>query len=140
MRVDLYGMDRVEHRPSDGLDAKVERVRFWLRNQMVHGRHSDFFPHVAVHETEAWILGDGQALAQRLGDSTIKADTNAEEKNFEKPPAARISELFVRNGKNRYNKTIDGRPLFAKLRFQTVYESCAYFKKFYDDLRAVAQR
>ena len=54
--VDLQGMTRVSHPPTDELDAEVDRVRSWLRAQVgTHPRTRDFFPHVSVHEVEAWI-------------------------------------------------------------------------------------
>ncbi len=103
--VDLHGMDRVVHRPDDELDEKVQRVGDWLRGQVGHARVDDFFPHVCVHQTEAWILSEGSALAKRLGDPNIKADPDAELKNFEKPPSKRVNELFLtRRFGDRYQK------------------------------------
>lgn len=138
--VDLYGMNLVAHPPDDELDAKVERVRSWLRTQVHHHRRAqDFFPHVSVHEVEAWILAEGTALSQRLQDPSIRPDPQAEWKNFQKPPKKRIGELFWRNKKTRYRETFDGQPLFSKMEFQPVYDSCPYFRKFYDDLRAAGR-
>ena len=52
--IDLLRMNRVKHQANDPLDAKVERVRSWLRSQVHHHRRAqDFFPHVSVHEVEA---------------------------------------------------------------------------------------
>src|SRR5271157_2902358 len=62
--IDLYGMNLVAHPPDDELDAKVERVRSWLRTQVQHHRRAQaFFPHVSVHEVEAWIMAEGTALS-----------------------------------------------------------------------------
>lgn len=139
--VDLYGMTLVTHPPNDELDAKVERVRKWLRNQIQsHGRSADFFPHVSVHEVEAWILAEGTALSHRLGDPGIKPDPQAELKNFQNPPKKRIDELCRRKKKTRYKEIADGQPLFSRMAFQPVYGSCRYFREFYDDLRVVARR
>ena len=58
--VDLYGMNLVIDPPDDELDAKVERLKTWLRTKVGrHRRAQDFFPHVSVHEVEAWILAEG---------------------------------------------------------------------------------
>ena len=138
--IDLYGMNLVAHPPDDELDVKVERVRSWLRTQVHHHpRAGDFFPHVSVHEVEAWILAEGTALSQRLRDPSIRPDPQAEWKNFHKPPKKRIGELFWRNKKTRYRETFDGQPLFSNMSFQPVYDSCPYFRKFYDDLRAAGR-
>jgi hypothetical protein len=138
--IDLLRMNRVRHQPNDALEVKVARVRDWLCDRVVHPRQADFHPHVSVHEVEAWILAEGKALSQRLQDASIAPDPQAEVKNFLKPPSKRISEYFRRSKRTRYRKIADGRPLFSKMEFQPVYDSCQYFRKFYDDLRAVARQ
>jgi hypothetical protein len=116
-------------------------VQSWLRAQVQrHHRAQDFFPHVSVHEVEAWILAEGAALSQRLQDPSIRPDPQAELKDFQKPPKKVIGELFWRNKKTRYRETLDGQPLFSKISFRPVYDSCRYFRKFYDDLRAAAHQ
>ena len=138
--IDLPGMNRVSHPSNDALGAKVGRVQGWLRNQVhQHDRAHDFFPHVSVHQVEAWILAEGTALSKRLRDSSIAADPEAEVRNCQKPPSERISELFLRSKeKRRYQKIEDGEPLFSKMEFRPVYDSCHYFQKFYDDLKSAA--
>jgi hypothetical protein len=51
-----------------------------------------------------------------------------------------LNELFWRNRKTRYEEITDGQPLFSKMLFQPVYDSCLYFRKFYDDLSKAAGR
>jgi hypothetical protein len=99
--IDLFGMSRVRHQADDPLDVKVGRVRDWLRNRVVHPRRDDFYPHVSVHEVEAWILAEGNALSQRLRDPSIRPDPQAELRNFEKPPKRRVGELFLRIKKTK---------------------------------------
>lgn len=137
--IDLYGMDRVQHGSQDSLETKVDRVQRWLREQVSHPRSDVFFPHVSVHETEAWILAEGAALAKRLHDQTVRPDPEAETTDFQRPPSKRVNELFLsRRSQDRYHKILDGRPLFSDLQFATVYHSCRYFRAFYDDLKRVA--
>jgi hypothetical protein len=88
---------------------------------------------------EAWILAEGDALSQRLKDPRIGPDPHAEKRNFQKPPKKVVNELFWRNRKTRYEEITDGRPLFSKMKFQPVYDTCPYFRKFYDDLKAAAR-
>lgn len=135
--VDLQGMTKVAHQHEDSLQTKIQRVRDWLRAQVNHAREKRFFPHVCVHQTEAWILAEGHALAARLGDHNIGPDSDAELKNFQNPPSQRLNELFLRIKKRRYNKKGDGAPLFKAMKFHSVYNSCQYFKELYDDLKAV---
>ena len=140
--VDLQGMKLVSHLRNDELDTKVRRAQDWLRNQVHgHARASDFFPHVSVHQVEAWILAEGAALSQRLRDPTIAPDPEAEAKDFQNPPSERISTLFLRSKlQRRYQKIEDGGRLFSSMEFQPVYDSCRYFKRFYDELRRAATR
>jgi hypothetical protein len=138
--VDLQGTIQVVHKRQDGLDAKVQRVRAWLRGQVTHSRASQFFPHVCVHQIEAWILAEGRQLAKRLGDPKIGPDADAEFKNFQSPPSERLNRLFLKIRSVRYNKIADGTPLFKAMQFGPVYKSCRYFREFYDDLKAVGQR
>lgn len=113
--VDLYGMDRVQHSVEDNLDTKVRRVQDWMKAQITHARSAHFYPHVSVHEIEAWILAEGAALAKRVGDQRIMADPDAELKNFQYPPSKRLNDMFVSRRKTRYHKIMDGRPLFSGL-------------------------
>jgi hypothetical protein len=136
--IDLLRMNRVTYQANDPIEGKVARVRAWLRDRLIHPRQNDFFPHVSVHEVEAWILAEGTALSQRVG-AIIAPDEKAEERNSQRSPAQRINELFLRQKKTRYRKTIDGKWLFAKMSFKPVYDSCPYFQKFYDDLRSVGR-
>ena len=110
----------------------------WLRGQVEHARANRFFPHVCVHQTEAWILAEGEALAKRL-DRSILPDRDAEEKNFQNPPSKRLNQLFLKLKKTRYNKLADGTPLFKAMQFTHVYRSCTYFQAFYDDLKKAAE-
>jgi hypothetical protein len=137
--VDLQGMAQVVHQPHDILEAKIKRVQYWLRGQVNHARANQFIPHVCVHQTEAWILAEGYALAARLKDAGITPDPNAEVKNFQNPPSVRLNELFLRIKSRRYNKTVDGTPLFAAMQFVPVYNACPHFRAFYDDLKAAGR-
>jgi hypothetical protein len=138
--IDLYGMTLVTHPANDELDAKVRRVQDWLRSQLgQHPRSRHFNPHVSVHEVEAWILAEGTALANKLGNPRIKPDPQAEIKNFQNPPSRRMNDCFQQSKGRPYQKIEDGEPLFSKLEFQPVYESCQYFRNFYNDLRSVGR-
>jgi hypothetical protein len=51
-----------------------------------------------------------------------------------------MSEFFLKSMGRHYQKIEDGKPLFSKMEFQPVYDSCPYFRKFYDALKLVAGR
>jgi hypothetical protein len=136
--VDLQGMTKVSHQSQDSFETKIQRVRNWLNAQVNHTRANRFFPHLCVHQTEAWILAEGHALAARLGDRNIGPDPGAELKNFQNPPSERLNEIFLRIKRRRYNKITDGTPLFKAMQFGLVYNSCRHFREFYNDLKAAA--
>jgi len=137
--VDFQGMNRVEHGRGDSPAQGVERVAEWIRRRGGRECRGFLHAHVCVHQTEAWILAEGRALSRRLHDGSVKPDPNAEEKDFDKPPAARLNEMFKRARGDGYQKIRDGRPLFEAMSFHPVYESCPHFRAFYDDLKSAAQ-
>lgn len=132
--IDLYGMNRVEHKSDSTLKQKVEGVRAWLRKDFDLDLLKFFHPHLSVHEVEAWLLADGQCIGP-----DVEPVSKAEEKDFQNPPKARINETLKRrrNG-DGYREVSDGTTMFKKARFDVVYQSCSYFKAFYDDLKEVA--
>ncbi len=138
--IDLYGMTRIQHNYNDELADKIDRVKTWLRDNFGTDLASFFYPHVSVHEVEAWLLAEGECLAKRLKDSTIQPDRNAEIQNFINPPHKRIDSLFKshRHG-DGYHKINDGTPLFKCLQFGLVYDTCQYFREFYDELKDVGR-
>lgn len=137
--IDLYGMNRVQHRAHDELADKISRVKTWLRKNYGDDLMSFFYPHVAVHEVEAWLLAEGKCLAKRLKDLNIQPDPNAETKNFIDYPSKHIDSLFKSRRGDGYHKTNDGSPLFKCLQFEPVYDTCQYFREFYNQLKSVGQ-
>lgn len=79
--IDLYGMNRVQHSSNDSLSDKVIRVKTWLRKDFGSDYMDFFYPHVSVHEVEAWLLAEGECLAKRLKDAKIQPNPNAEIQN-----------------------------------------------------------
>ncbi len=138
--VDLYGMNRVQHDSQDTLADKVARVKAWLRGNLGSVYTDFFYPHVSVHEVEAWLLAEGECLAKRLKDAKIQPNPNAEIQNFDNHPSKRIDNLFKLHRHNDgYHKINDGTALFKCLTFGSVYKTCQYFREFYDELRSVGR-
>ena len=137
--IDLCRFGRLEFSGAEEKPQKVALCAEWLRDRVPVSCHTRFFPHLSVHEVESWILAEGKALAARLGDSRIKPASNAEDINDQETPKARLHEIFKRNGKREgYLETRDGYALFGNMDFQPVYDTCLYFRAFYDDLKRVA--
>jgi hypothetical protein len=136
--VDLYGFNRVAFQAHATVGQKVEAARAWLREGASDVDPGFFHPHLAVHDLEAWLLAEGAALAERL-HHRIAPHPRAEELDFERPPGKLVDDLFQKHRKEAYRKTIDGPPLYKSLAFDLVYQSCLYFREFYDDLQSTAK-
>lgn len=139
--IDLYEFKRVENKAFDSLEKRIEAAKGWLKKGLSIESKKCFYPHLSIYEVEAWILAEGKALANRLKSKAIHSQEKAEEKNDQNPPKNRLNALFHKHGKpDGYKEIRDGIPLFRNIDFSEVYDSCPYFKKFYDDLKSVAQR
>ena len=137
--VDLYGCTQVKHGANDDINTKVRRVQEWLKSTVKNPRLDEFHPCVSVHEVEALILAEGNALSTRLSVPQVAPDPTAETKNFLRPPSVRLNDLFWAHKKRGYHKITDGTPLFQKMQFDPVYRSCSYFREFFEKLRGVAR-
>jgi len=137
--VDLYEMTRVDHPPTDCLEDKVARVLQWLNSQ-ARGIPSDFYyPHIAVHDIEAWILAEGAALAKRLHAPSLQPDPEAERKDFANPPKRRLNEMFRKHLRRRYEENRDARALFSAVDPAVIHKTCHHYRLLYDDLSKVAR-
>jgi hypothetical protein len=141
--IDLYGAPIVWPRnvlqSDDPLAARCEYAREQMRSWVPSDIRDRFHPHLAVHELEAWLLADSQALSDEMGRK-VGPWPRPEEVDFDKPPAALLNELFhTRPNKKRYDKKVDGRMLFGKVNVDTVYQMCPNFRAFVDDLLALCK-
>lgn len=137
--VDLHEFKVVDLGKYKTLTEKISASKKWLKKKFKKEVLDKFHPHLAVHETEAWIFADGAALANRLGKNKIKPHKNAEKINDMKPPKKRLNDLFIKYKGIGYSEIKEGTPLFNRLNFEKVYSTCPNFRKFYDDLKSVAQ-
>lgn len=132
--IDLYGMTRVTHGTYDDISTKVQTVKNWLRNGLDTDFSGFFYPHLCVHETEAWFLAEGRCLGRRLNDPNLTPEPSAELQNFGNHPSLRINRLFKSRRGSSYHKINDAIALFKCLEFEPVYSTCTYFRSFYDEL------
>ena len=144
--IDLQGtenFDGIKYKSTDNLPIKVNKLKNWLKKlvdkKFKKQLQNKYFPHIAVHQIESWILAEGKTLGEYLKIS-LEPDPKAEEKNFQNPPVKRINKLFKKSHFRReYKKIIDGKSLFKKMDFDTVNE-CSYFESFYNALQKVAKQ
>lgn len=88
----------------DAEDAK-RKMRQWV------GAETRFYPHVAQHDFEAWLIPFWADIKRLSGTAQGKPGKNPENINHNKPPAHLLRELFNAK-KKRYSKpTIAARVL-----------------------------
>ncbi len=108
----------------DAADAKG-KMRHWV------GDEPRFHPHVAQHDFEAWLL-PYWATIQKLAQHDMKAPAGLPEHvNHDRPPAARIKEIFER-GKCRdsYVKPRDALRILKNADLAIAVNACPELKAF----------
>ena len=99
--------------------------------------HPKFTQHFAVHESEAWLLGDAKVLPERVQKALPKqASEKPETVNFNEPPAKLLERLYRDKERRRYKKVTDGADLFLKASPEQVYAACPYLRKLLDEMLA----
>lgn len=108
----------------DATDAK-QKLKQWV------GGNPKFYPHVALHDFEAWLLPYWSKI-QRLAKSNRKPPaSNPETVNHGNPPAYRLQEVF-RTGshKKSYSKTIDAPRILKDENLLVAINACTELKSF----------
>ncbi|OGW28205.1 MAG: hypothetical protein A3K09_00210 [Nitrospinae bacterium RIFCSPLOWO2_12_FULL_47_7] len=107
----------------DAQDAK-QKMRQWV------GKNPKFYPHVALHDFEAWLLPYWNEI-QSLAGHNQKAPGSPEGVNHDKPPSYRIKEVFRIGSKGRgYIKTRDANRILAGKDLTVAAKACPEMKAF----------
>jgi hypothetical protein len=134
---DIYEFPCQNFRQTDDVHSRVVKAKEYIMQQ-TRINHQSFYPHFAVHETEAWFFSDNHAMQKFLKSSSNFERPEPEALNFQNHPSKRINDLSNRYRKTRYDKNFDSRQIFGYLNFDAVFSRCPYFKAFCDDLISVA--
>jgi uncharacterized protein DUF4276 len=133
--LDLYGP--TQYPPH--LPTALERLR-WATEEMekrvAEDRFRMFF---AIHEIEAWLLGDPGLFSEAVRRALPAKTGGPETVDFEEPPAKLLERLYLEKKRRRYRKVVDGSNLFRRLYPNLVYDRCPQFKKLMDELLALAE-
>ncbi|MBI2872031.1 MAG: DUF4276 family protein [Chloroflexi bacterium] len=135
--VDLHGAPVSFPNPRAPARQRADWLREHLRTLIPEQYRNRFYPHVAVHELEAWILADPSGLRERLKTSSLPSWPHPECVNDTTPPSDVLNGLFRARLKIRYAKIKEGVPLLEKLNLDAVYKGCPSFQLFIDDLRRI---
>ncbi|MBC5795850.1 DUF4276 family protein [Sphaerospermopsis sp. LEGE 00249] len=108
----------------DGEDAKA-KMQEWV------GNNANFYPHVAQHDFEAWLLPYWSTI-QKLAKSNKSAPTGLPEKvNHGNPPSYRIKEVFETGKCQRsYSKIRDGARILKDQDLMVSVNQCPELKAF----------
>lgn len=109
---------------SDAEDAK-QKMRAWVGNE------PRFFPHVALHDFEAWLLPYWPDIQRLAGSNRKEFAPNPETVNHNNPPAHRIKEMFSAGSSPRhYNKVRDAPRILRGKDLEIAISRCAELKAF----------
>jgi hypothetical protein len=139
--IDLKGSETIVNYPSNiTYEEKATLAKEHFEKFLSGSPESNkFYPHVAVHDIEAWILADKDAVANYFKKSTISYNANFPEAiDFGRPPSYILKGLFGDKGL-AYRKTVHDPELFKEVNLDTVYNKCPHFKDFIDDLLKVTK-
>ncbi len=108
----------------DAEDAK-NKMQQWV------GNISQFYPHVAKHDFEAWLLPYWSVIQKLAKHNKAKPGNNPEEVNHDKPPSRHLMEIFE-SGKcrNSYNKPRDANRILKDQDILISARVCPELKKF----------
>jgi len=108
----------------DGIDAKT-KMTSWV------GPEDRFFPHVAQHDFEAWLLPYWPTI-QRLADHNRNGPRgNPENVNHGHPPAKRVGEIFeIGRCRDSYVKPRDAYRILSENDLAVSIGQCSELKAF----------
>lgn len=105
-------------------DAK-QRMREWA------GDEPKFFPHVALHDFEAWLLPYWDRIKKLAGRESAPFGTNPEQVDLGNPPAHRLAGLFEAGTcRDSYKKPRDAKRILANANLMVSIEACPELKSF----------
>lgn len=132
--IDLYGPTY----PNGvaGVDARYAWAKSTIESRV---RHSLFRQHLAVHESEAWLLSDPGILPRPVRESLPARCERPETVDFDDPPSALLSRLYDTRLSRSYKKVTDGLSLFQALSPEKARERCPYFARLLDDMLSLAR-
>jgi Domain of unknown function (DUF4276) len=118
----VIGLTDVYPAFKDAAQAK-KLMREWV------GKESKFFPHVALHDFEAWLLPYWDRIKKLAGQNTAPFGANPETVNHTKPPAHRLERMFEAGTcRDSYNKPRDAKRILSGADLSTSIEACPELK------------
>lgn len=105
-------------------DAKAKMIA-WV------GNNDRFYPHVAQHDFEAWLLPYWSTIQKLAKHNMGPPSGPPEQVNHDRPPAARIKEIFERGQcRDSYVKPRDALRILRDNDLSVAVEACPELKAF----------
>lgn len=112
-------------------DAK-DKMRSWV------GGEPRFYPHVALHDFEAWLLPYWSEIQSLAGSTRTSPGAHPEQVNHDKPPAHRLQEVFRTGNKGKaYVKPRDAARILRNRDLAIAAEACPELKAFLNTILAL---
>ncbi len=109
---------------SDADDAKA-KMRAWV------GDEPRFYPHVALHDFEAWLLPFWPVIQELAGSNRVIPGNHPETVNHQKPPARVLAEVFRTGSRARaYVKTRDALRILRNKDLRVAADACPELRSF----------
>ena len=118
---------------TDAADAKT-KMREWV------GANTKFFPHVAQHDFEAWLLAYWDEIQRLAGSNRNRPTGAAEAVNHSKPPSKRIGEVFLAGSKGKaYVKARDANRILRQKNLLDSANECPELKAFLNTILSLCE-
>ena len=116
---------------ADAQDAK-QQMKVWV------GDEPRFYPHVALHDFEAWLLPYWSEIQLIAGSLRAPPGIHPEVVNHGKPPAHRLQEVFRTGSKGRsYVKPRDAARILRGKDLSVAAQACPELKAFLNTLLVI---
>ncbi|GAB1409759.1 hypothetical protein MASR1M90_09130 [Desulfovibrionales bacterium] len=112
-------------------DAK-QKMREWV------GEEDRFYPHVALHDFEAWLLPYWPSIQKIAGHNKKAPSSKPETVNHNKPPAYHIKEMFeLGKSRDSYVKPRDANRILNNKDLSVAVNACPELKAFVNTIISV---
>ncbi len=133
--LDLYGLDFY---PAE-LTAAKDRHEWAVNEFQSQVSRPKFRMFFAVHELEAWILGQPDVLPRIVRDALPRTVADPERIDFDEPPTKLLNRVYRSSTRKDYKKTTYGKQLFGKLTPAVVVGKCPYLKAMLGEMLELAR-
>jgi hypothetical protein len=118
---------------TDAADAK-EKMRTWV------GPEPRFYPHVAQHDFEAWLIPFWEDIQSLAGSNRGLPSLHPETINHNRPPAHLLKEIFRAGSKGKaYVKPRDAARILRDNRLEIAARICPELKAFLNTLLSLCE-